>query len=48
MAAVVTATDRHAAIFGALDGLDQHLAAIASSVTQIAGCGTQADSSGLS
>lgn len=42
LAAVVTATGRHTAILEALDGLDQHVAALATRVTQIVGSGTQA------
>jgi hypothetical protein len=37
-------TGRHAAILGALDGLDQHVAALATRLTQIATTGHPADS----
>lgn len=43
IAAVVTATDRHTAILKALDGLDQHVAALATRVTQIARSGIETD-----
>lgn len=43
VAAVMSTTDRHAAILEALDGLDQRVATLATRVTQIVGPTSQAD-----